>query len=667
MNFVDCKPVVDQKVTSYTNSKECSRNKKTNSRKRKAVDPHSQRGEGGPNATFLDGGTRRSTRDRKPRKIRDAFSSDGVIPQAEEKMIAQAMENSKRLTKIEYRRVPEAPTFYPTLQEFENPITYIKKIQHEGMKSGICKIVPPKGWNPPSARTCSFTGGNRPHKLFYTKKQYLHRLEEGIYYPEGRKYTLAGYEEMAKKFKQEYLEKMKKDGKLKNVFSEREEVCVHSHSTSSVVHLNPKISQSHPGESGETLGVVEDLEKDINEELVREYWRIVETCADKVFVEYGNDLDTLQYGSGFAVSEQLKTVHSDPSGSPLQFDEHVPLDENDPTYYERCGWNLNNLPHWPGSLLRNIRGNYRGLNVPWLYMGMLFSTFAWHNEDNYLYSLSYNHYGATKVWYGVPGNDAAKFEQCIQKMKSQRVKIEKDVLHKLVLMTGPTTLGAANVPLVRVDQNPGEFVVTFPQAYHGGFSLGFNCGEAVNFALPKWIPFGRDASERYRKSKRAASISNERLLLSVASNPGDLKDAKACQLLINDLQRIVIEQKTLRQELFRSGILNVVPMPEDEDSESYDEKRQCHVCMHICYISALVCSCDAERVVCLRHFNHICNCRPQNKAFLFWHSIRDIEGIIANMKEHKRSLEKEGANHAKVEATVVPSSIRNRPLRQEAL
>ena len=72
-------------------------------------------------------------------------------------------------------------------------------------------------------------------------------------------------------------------------------------------------------------------------------------------------------------------------------------------------------------------------------------------------------------------------------MKSQRVKEEKDVLQKLVLMTGPTTLCAAKVPLVRVNQNPGEFVVTFPQAYHGGFSLGFNCGEAVNFALPEWI------------------------------------------------------------------------------------------------------------------------------------------------------------------------------------
>lgn len=39
------------------------------------------------------------------------------------------------------------------------------------------------------------------------------------------------------------------------------------------------------------------------------------------------------------------------------------------------------------------------------------------------------------------------------------------------------------VPVCRLQQLPGQFVVTFPKAYHGGFSYGFNCGEAVNFAV----------------------------------------------------------------------------------------------------------------------------------------------------------------------------------------
>ena len=42
-------------------------------------------------------------------------------------------------------------------------------------------------------------------------------------------------------------------------------------------------------------------------------------------------------------------------------------------------------------------------------------------------------------------------------------------------------------------QNPGEFVVTKCGAYHAGFNMGYNCAEAVNFALKNWVKFGRKA------------------------------------------------------------------------------------------------------------------------------------------------------------------------------
>jgi len=33
-----------------------------------------------------------------------------------------------------------------------------------------------------------------------------------------------------------------------------------------------------------------------------------------------------------------------------------------------------------------------GIVAPWLYFGMLYSSFCWHNEDNYLYSINYMHW-----------------------------------------------------------------------------------------------------------------------------------------------------------------------------------------------------------------------------------------------------------------------------------
>ena len=65
------------------------------------------------------------------------------------------------------------------------------------------------------------------------------------------------------------------------------------------------------------------------------------------------------------------------------------LTEEELGAYVRSPWNLNNLPRLGGehgSLLRHMPQDLPGVVAPWLYLGMIFSTFCWHFEDHFLYS-----------------------------------------------------------------------------------------------------------------------------------------------------------------------------------------------------------------------------------------------------------------------------------------
>ncbi|SPO06090.1 related to regulator protein rum1 [Cephalotrichum gorgonifer] len=342
------------------------------------------------------------------------------------------------------------------------------------------------------------------------------------------------------------------------------------------------------------------------EDVEREFWRLVTDIEETVEVEYGADIHCTTHGSGFP------TIEKHPE---------------DP--YSLDPWNLNNLPLHPESLFRHIKTDISGMTVPWVYVGMIFSTFCWHNEDHYAYSANYQHFGDTKTWYGIPGSDAEKFEAAMRDAVPELFETQPDLLLQLVTLLTPEQLKKAGVSVYAVDQRAGELVITFPQGYHAGFNHGFNFNEAVNFAPCDWEPYGLAGVERLQSFRRQPCFSHDELLWTAAE--GTTSGALTIQTakwLAPALERIHSREKHDRETLRWARETAKTQLSSEEgkkeeaqikiiynDEDVPEEEYQCSYCKTFSFLSRFRCL-SSGKTLCLAHVGTYSCCDASQPARL---------------------------------------------------
>ncbi|KAI3703499.1 hypothetical protein L1987_73621 [Smallanthus sonchifolius] len=460
-------------------------------------------------------------------------------------------------------KVPECPVYFPSKEEFEDPLVYLQKIAPEASRFGICKIVSPLSASVPAGVVLM---REKVGFKFTTRVQPLRLAEwdtddKVTFYMSGRNYTFRDYEKMANKV---FARRYYSVGCLPATYVEKE------------------------------------------------FWHEI-ACGKTESVEYACDVD----GSAFSSSPNDQLASSK--------------------------WNLKKVSRLSRSTLRLLETTIPGVTEPMLYIGMLFSMFAWHVEDHYLYSMNYHHCGAAKTWYGVPGHAVLDFEKVVQQkvytpdiLSTDGEDGAFDVLLEKTTLFPPNILSQHDVPVYKAVQKPGEFVVTFPRAYHAGFSHGFNCSEAVNFAIGDWFLLGSIASHRYALLNRTPLLPHEELLCkeSMILRANMEYEDQSCEDMVSHRNikaafvNLIRFQHRIRWCLMKSR--------EYKGSSTFSHGTiLCSVCKRDCYVSYINCNCYLHPV-CLRHEFKLLNL-PCGDTFTISvrEDVQDMEAVARMFEQEK--------------------------------
>lgn len=137
--------------------------------------------------------------------------------------------------------------------------------------------------------------------------------------------------------------------------------------------------------------------------------------------------------------------------------------------------------------------------------------------------------------------------------------------------------------------------------------IGFNCGEAVNFAIGDWFPLGAIASWRYAHLNRTPLLPHEELLCKEAMllhTSLELEDLDYSSLDLAPHHCIKISFVKLMRFLHRARWYMMKSMACSSVFPNTYGTILCSLCKRDCYVAFINCNCSSHPV-CLRHGNFV--------------------------------------------------------------
>ncbi|KAM3968494.1 jumonji, AT rich interactive domain 2 [Aphomia sociella] len=510
----------------------------------------------------------------------------------------------------------DAPIYYPTEEEFTDPLAYFTKIMPAASKHGLCKVVAPKGFKP----TCTLKNEIR----FNVSNQYIARL-----------YSRWGPAAMEMCAIKTYLASqsvlfnraplvnslevnlpklyhvVQRHGGLKNVMEKKrwgrvaDELRIGRGCNPEKLdllylrYLLPYDTLSH-NERQQMMGSVEKGWKRKNRKMLerasnplhRQKRLLGETESSGEDTEEDSDMvaalaeaeDCVVPGRNMTLATFTKAAAAAqesyygransprPAGVEEEYwrlvllgADHVcvytaSIDTGDEGYGFPTDKNDPYGTHpWNLKMISQNEGNVLrslgpvlGVTVPTLHLGMMFSTSCWHRDPHGLPWMEYMHRGPHKIWYGIPDEQSSNFRKAVESLCPTSCQNKSIWLPSDITMIPPHLLREHNVTLSRVEQAPGEYVIVFPKAYSCSISTGYTQSESVYFATNTWLNGVDQVFQELRESCEPTMFSLEQLLLAIASD--SRSSARVLRLISSSLGRIVADELDRRRQLARLGL-----------------------------------------------------------------------------------------------------------------